>query len=349
MDARTNNNKGPAGAVPSAGEADAAADAEDAALRWLAEMDAMGNDAPEVEQARLHAWLCERPENRAAFESAERDWRALDVLRQLAADTPDPDVVGRWLWRRRLKRRYLPFAASAGMAVTVLAAVLLQYQPGFEAQYRTAIGQYEEVRLPDDSVMTLNTDSAATVRYDAGERRVYLEKGEGYFVVAPSSERPFSVVAGSGTVRAVGTAFDVYLHDGQVEVTVTEGIVEVLPDVPSAVDAAAVTVREGQKLEYRDTVGSVANIDPQKFARRLAWQEGMLDFRDDPLAEVIAEATRDTVTRITVDDPEIKELPVTGYLRAGDIDTLLDLITSNERIAVHRVAPDLVSLTARRD
>jgi ferric-dicitrate binding protein FerR (iron transport regulator) len=42
-------------------------------------------------------------------------------------------------------------------------------------------------------------------------------------------------------------------------------------------------------------------------------------------------------------------LHVTGYFRAGDIDTLLELIDSNERVSVRRINPGLVHITASRN
>jgi transmembrane sensor len=334
--------------------ADTSASAEDEALRWLVDFD----DLSEVEQARFHVWLDERPENRVAFEKVERDWRRLDVVRQLATAAPDPEVVDKWLRRRRLRRRYLPLAAAAGIAAAAIVFLMVPAQD-YEARFQTAIGRHQEILLPDDSVMRLNTNSEATVHYDAGERRVRLLRGEAHFVVASARERPFSVTAGRGTLRAVGTAFNVYLKGDVVEVTVTEGIVEVLPDVPQrgapggrpALPAPAAAVErlgKGQQLEYRETIESVSRVEPQEIARKLAWQAGMLDFQGDTLAEVIREASRYTETRITIEDPDIEGLRVTGYFRAGDVDTLLELIESNERVAVRRVNPDLVHLTARR-
>lgn len=333
----------------------AASRAEDEALEWLVDFENLSGD----EERRFFAWLDEQPEHRAAFEKVERDWRRLDVVRRLATGEPDPDVAGKWL-RRRRRRLYLPLAAAA--AVAVLAVVLVPLStPDFEAGYRTGIGEHREIHLPDDSVVALNTDSELTVRYSRDERRVVLLRGEAHFDVAHAPQRPFNVLAGAGSVRAVGTAFNVYLKGDIVEVTVTKGIVEVRPSAAPPGNAAAPkgappaalpppkTVTEGEQLEYGETIESVSHFDPQKVARRLAWQDGMLDFQGETLAEVIEEASRYTSTRITIDDPEIEGLHVTGYFRAGDVDTLLKLIESNERVAVQRIHPGLVRLTARRD
>lgn len=341
--------------------------AEDEALRWLIDLD----DLSDAGRARFHAWLREQPENRQAFENVERDWRRLDVVRELAAgvkqaaagDTPDPKIVNHWLRRRRIKRLYLPLAAAASVAA--LAVVLfLPPAPELEASYRTAIGEHRRILLPDDSVITLNTNTEASVVYTAEGRDVQLYRGEAHFVIAPSAERPFSVEAGSGTVTAVGTAFNVYVRDDLVEVTVTEGVVEVLPQAAdldavaarsqaphseSGTTAAVETLAQGERLRYRNSVESRSKVDPGELAREMAWQDGMLDFQGDTLASVIEEASRYTAMRMTIEDPEIANLSVTGYFKAGDIETLLGLIDSNELVAVQRIAPDLVHITASRD
>ena len=338
----------------------AANSAEDEALRWLVDFE----DLSEAEELQFNAWLSERPENRAAFEKVERDWRQMDVLQQLATAAPDPDVVNKWLWRRRLKRRYLPLAAAASIAVIAVALLFLPSRH-YEASYRTSIGQHQEIRLPDDSVITLNTNSSASVYYSSEERRVHLHRGEAHFVITPAPEWPFSVVAGSGTVRAVGTAFNVYLKNDIVEVTVTEGVVEVRTNAVPVIDhetlripveggalitaSVAETFAEGQTLEYSDTIESVSRMDSQTIARKLAWQDGMLDFQSETLATVIEEASRYTSTRISIEDPELEDLSVTGYFRAGDVDTLLELIESNDVVAIRRITPTLVHIVASRD
>jgi len=259
----------------------------------------------------------------------------------------EPEIANRWLWRRRLQRRYLPLAAAAGVAAITFALLLLPSED-YAASYQTAIGEHEEILLPDDSVITLNTNSEVTVFYSDAERRVHLTRGEAHFDIAPAPERLFSVVAGSGTVRAVGTAFNVYLKNDVVEVTVTEGVVEVLPNALQAADSHPKKLGEGQKLEYREKIESVSNVDQDEITRKLAWRDGMLDFQGQTLAEVIEEAGRYISTQITIADPEVAGLSVNGYIRAGEVDTLLELIESNELVTVRRIAARRVQITATR-
>lgn len=245
------------------------------------------------------------------------------------------------------RRRYLPLAAVAGVAAIATALLLLPVQK-YEATYLTAVGQNEEILLPDGSVIALNTDSELTVSYSKAERRVHLASGEAHFDIATAPERPFIVVAGSGTVRAVGTAFNVYLNDDIVEVMVTEGVVEVLPDRQQVAAGPPKTLGQGQKLEYGETIRSVSTVDTSDIARKLAWQDGMLDFQGETLAEVIREAGRYTSTRITVADPRAESLTVVGRVRAGDVEGLLEFIGSNKPVAINWVAPHHVQILATK-
>ena len=329
--------------------------AEDEALNWLVDFENLSA----AERQQFDDWLNERPENRPAFEKLERDWGRLDVLRQLETGAPDPDVVDKWLHRRRWRRRAWPLAAAAGVAAIAVIATMLLQAPSrdYDASFETALGEYKVHRLPDDSVVTLNTDSQARVEYNDTERRVHLLRGEAHFEIAPQAGRPFSVIAGASTVRAVGTAFNVYLRGEVVEVTVTEGVVEVLPgvgDPPIEVETppaapAPQTLAQGDKLEFGETLAAVSRVEPRELARQVAWQDGMLDFQGETLAAVIAEAGRYTTTRITIDDAELENLHVTGYFRAGDVETLLRLIESNEQVTIRRVTPELVRIAARVD
>ena len=253
----------------------------------------------------------------------------------------DPAVV-----RPRTRRRlYVPLAAAASAAAIVV-AFLLSSAPVYEASYSTAVGEHQEIVLPDESVIMLNTDSVVTVRYSDDRREIHLERGEAHFDVTPAPARPFRVAAGLGSVRAIGTAFNVHLDDGTVEVLVEEGVVEVETGDSRAMPPQI--LEEGQTLEYRDTLGTVSAVETDEIARRLAWHEGMLDFRGNTLAEVIEEAGRHTSTRITIVDADLENLPVSGYIRAGDVDTLLELLASQERISVNRIDAEEVQLTTTK-
>src|SRR5258707_14706380 len=90
--------------------------------------------------------------------------------------------------------------------------------------------------------------------FSARFRVIHFNLGEAYFKVAHDTQRPFWVRAGNYWVRAVGTAFNVYLRPTGVEGTVSEGTVQVVSatanaSLPSdaALTLSAAAVTPGQK------------------------------------------------------------------------------------------------------
>jgi hypothetical protein len=86
--------------------------------------------------------------------------------------------------------------------------------------------------LLDGTVVELDADTVLAIDYTPWRRRITLERGQAQFRVAPGW-RPFSVRAGDGTVRDIGTTFNVWEECGEVRVAVQQGEVEI--DLDAAV------------------------------------------------------------------------------------------------------------------
>ena len=126
------------------------------------------------------------------------------------------------------RRRWAVAAVAAGIGAMALGVAWNLYRQKEETRFQTAIGEQAAVALPDGSSFDLNTNSRIWVDYSQRQRVIRLERGEAYFKVAHDTHRPFWVRAGDYWVRAVGTAFNVYLRPTGVEVTVSEGTVKVV-------------------------------------------------------------------------------------------------------------------------
>jgi transmembrane sensor len=326
----------------------------DEALEWLVEFDA-GGVSPE-ESARFIRWLNASPHHREAFEDLQREWRRIDVVRQLDTGKVDSDVAGKWLRRQYDRRGIVPVAIAATVAAVSFGFWLAQVPSVHEAEYVTNVGEQRVVALHDESLITLNTDTKVEVRYTRDERRVRLLRGEAHFEVASAADCPFIVAAGTGAVRAVGTAFAVRMRGVAVEVTVTEGTVEVLPPdkpadrkalrtTPDRVSTTPRMLTERHKLRYgNDVVEVMSAVTTDEIKRELAWRDGMLDFESTPLSDVIAEAGRYTRNKLIIVDPELEALEFTGYFRAGDVALLMTLLESNSIIDARRVDENTVHI-----
>ena len=69
------------------------------------------------------------------------------------------------------------------------------------------------MRLPDGSLLHLNTDTTLDLDFSRGQRRVILNRGEAAFEVA-KDRRPFRVEAGTVRTEALGTEF-LLRYDGE--------------------------------------------------------------------------------------------------------------------------------------
>jgi transmembrane sensor len=179
---------------------------------------------------------------------------------------------------------------------------------------------------------------------------VALFKGEAHFNVAKDVTRPFIVIANGGLIRAVGTAFNVQvLEDANVEVTVTEGVVEVLRDANASATnfgesgdrmITPTRITRNHKIQYdpqRIATGDVAALPVEKIERELAWRHGMLSFDGQSLDIVIQEVSRYTNVEFEFARDDLREVQVGGYFKATDTDALLELLRSALDIKSQRI------------
>lgn len=338
------------------------------ACAWLAQLESGNLTRDDV--ATLREWMHRSPRHAAELRQLARLSRDLNVLTELAAPLRAAQAQLRPLRRRRLPVtawRWLAVASS--LAVVTLAAVLLFNQltsaPPWTLALATDVGERREATLPDGSVIALNTDGQLDVRYATDVRQVRLLRGEALFTVAHDAQRPFIVSAGGRQVRAVGTAFVVRVHSDLLEVAVTDGQVQVSA---AAVDGdagqrfsgtvdprpvlASARVQVGEQIALplagRQAPASVQPLSKAQMRRRLAWREGLLDFADTPLEDVVAEVGRYTQRRIVIADPELRRLRFDGLFRTGEIEPLLGALQSAFGIDVQMVDATTVALTRRQ-
>ena len=180
--------------------------------------------------------------------------------------------------------------------------------------------------------MILNTATEATVRYDKKRREIELATGEGLFEVTKDPLRPFIVRTGSVSVRAVGTVFAVRSVDQRVDVTVTEGIVELLDNsaARNAVIRRIAANEQATVMETREV--QVQSIPHAEAERRLAWRDGMVDFAGESLGAAVREINRHNRRQIVIDDAALDARPVVGIFRVDDPDGFAATVATALRV-----------------
>src|SRR3984957_20987264 len=201
-------------------------DTEREASDWFARMNA--DDVTADDHARFEAWLRTHSCNVKAYAELVATWKDLVKSGPLVRAVHFGQVMNAASARSVRSRRWLAGAVAATIGAIVLGVGWNLYRQKEESRFQTAIGAQAAVALPDGSSFDLNTNSRVEVDYSQRTRVIRLARGEAYFKVAHDTHRPFWVHAGDRWVRAVGTAFNVYLRPTGVEVTVSEGTVNVV-------------------------------------------------------------------------------------------------------------------------
>lgn len=266
-----------------------------------------------VEQQAFQEWLRADSRHETLYFEASRALRTLAIH----ADAP-PILELRRQARAQLdsfrhpapRPKWLALAASLVLAIGVWASrdywPWLLESPAAQRAYQTAIGERTRVSLPDGSVMDLDTGSRVEVAYSAGTRLVRLQQGQALFEVAHQPRRPFVVQAAGDTITAVGTRFNVRLDGDRLNVTLLEGKVNVRTAATASggPPSTPVPVSAGQKLTLRPgSVAELAVIDPLLEA---SWLKGRLIFKDETLAQAVAEINRYSAKPIVV-APDVGE------------------------------------------
>ncbi len=251
--------------------------------------------------------------------------------------------------RRQLRRRAA--AAVAALSLLVFASATWfhsESSPAASALATTAtLTQPTRQLLTDGSQIELNGDAQVRVEFSPAIRRVTIVRGEAHFEVAHDTARPFVVVAGEFSVRAVGTAFSVRLAPRDVNVLVTDGRVAVdratIDPVPAPVQPLAF-VSKGAEVAVapEDLVPNapapvvVAVSDPE-LAERLAWRVARLEFNDTPLREAVVLFNRHGNVHLSLGTPTLGELRVSGVVRADNTSALLQLLRADYGVEAQRL------------
>ena len=307
------------------------------ALAWMSRID---RGLTPVQQDEFFAWLAASPAHGESLNRCRRRWRRLDRLADWRPEfsvAPNPDLLAprpphRW-------RRWGGSALLAAACITTMATVWYRGTGPREPAAVSAPKPEDRRILPDQSVVKLNDGAMHDVLYTESERRVRLTQGEAFFIVTKNPRLPFVVEAGGATLRALGTAFNVRLVGGELEVLVAEGRVEVAranetqsnramtlaPD-PTVLGAGQ---RMSLSLDAPRGPGQVATLTRREIQQTLAWQHGLMTFQDQPLTAIVEELNRLNEQQIMLMDEPIALLRFSGTIRSANLDGFVRLLQTS--------------------
>src|SRR3984893_1536582 len=318
-------------------------DLEREASAWFARMNA--DDVTADDRTRFEAWLRAQSYNAKAYAELSATWQELVKSGPLVRAVYFGQVMNAASAPPAPRRRWAVAAVAAGIGAMALGVTWNLYKQKEETRFQTAIGEQAAVALPDGSSFDLNPNSRIWVDYSQRRRVIRLERGEAFFKVAHDTQRPFWVRAGDYWVRAVGTAFNVYLRPSGVEVTVSEGTVEVVnatanefPPSDAAITASAAAVTAGEQADVHGRAEVIHELNSAQLSRLLAWRKSSLYFQDQPLGDVVNELMRYTTLKIELDDEALRQLPVGGTFQTSPegAEALLTMLQSGFGTTIRR-------------
>lgn len=234
--------------------------------------------------------------------SEEKSWKQLLAKKQIK----EPKQI-------KKKKRWPIYWAAASIIIIIGIgiAILLGQQ-----SYTTTTGQKLSINLPDASKVQLNVSSK--VRYNSFlwhfGRKVSL-KGEAFFEVKKG--RSFKVITPTGEVGVLGTTFNVWAREQQLEVRCHSGKVKVSSAKKSEI------LQAGEKAVAK--AGSIDRSTIPSIAEQPSWTKGISKFDLAPVKRIMEEMERQFDVQIVYTGDSQKEL--TFSFPNNDLDAALRLLS----------------------
>jgi transmembrane sensor len=189
-----------------------------------------------------------------------------------------------------------------------------------------ARGTKSTIELTDGSKIWLNADSK--IKYPSvfagNTREVYLN-GEAFFEVAKNPSKPFIIHLANGTVRVLGTSFNIRAYDNEkvVETSVATGKVAFIPKYQAKLQKQdTLFITPNNKVRYL-LKEDLANVVTTIAAEDKAWTEGRLIFRGITFDEIAIELERYFGKEVRFVDEEMKSKRLTGSFQNNSLDEIM--------------------------
>jgi ferric-dicitrate binding protein FerR (iron transport regulator) len=189
-----------------------------------------------------------------------------------------------------------PSTDAAGSATGATASSDIVYNT-----MTTPKGRQFQVTLPDGTRVWLN--AASSLRYPTaftGKERKVMVTGEAYFEVVRDATHPFLVqVNPTTTVEVLGTHFNInaYSDEASISTTLLEGSVRIHSGNEKAVLEPGQQAQVGEQTQVGQSPGTGSSVSIKIIAKAnlekvMAWKNGVFDFQDATLEEVMRQLQR---------------------------------------------------------
>jgi transmembrane sensor len=237
---------------------------------------------------------------------------------------------------RKPKRMRFVWGAAAAVFVVSLGAWMfwsrqtrndtVDTSSGSLVEKQNSKGVKSTIELSDGSKIWLNADSKIqySTAFTGNTREVHLN-GEAFFDVAKNPSKPFIIHLANGTVRVLGTSFNVRAYDNEkvVETSVTTGKVAFIPKYEKKKKKQdTVYLTSNNKVRYLFTEEEVIT-EPTVSIEDKAWTEGKLIFKDMSFESIAVELERNFGKKVVFVSDAPRRFRLTGSFQNNSLHEIM--------------------------
>ena len=231
-------------------------------------------------------------------------------------------------------------AAAIGLLLIAGIAFYQFFYIGAGIMQTTGYGESKEVVLPDQSVITLNTNSTLEYarEWDNQNREVWLN-GEAYFSIAHLEDnQKFIVHTNEVSIEVLGTEFNVHHRRGDTKVVLNSG--KVALNIAKSNDTTIV-MSPGELVQYSASEDQIITriVDPEAHS---SWRNKRLTFDKTKLYEIRQILEDEYGLEVVFEDSSQSNRELSGAISIENVDVFLNGLSESLDITIVRTEDKVV-------
>jgi len=302
----------------------------------------LSGNASNDDITRLEQWVSASYENRKYYLQIKNIWDA-NSKALLPQDIPYEqafvDVQRKIRNHRRWSILSVTFRKAAAILLLPLLALTLWLGKSSRSENEfsrnpvlcevsAAFGTRSVITLSDGSRIWLNSGSSLKYpeHFTRNTREVYLN-GEGYFEVDADKKTPFIVHTGIINVKATGTKFNINASglDKNTSITLVSGKVTVCKNIDPNRSVELAEMLPDQHFTF-DTTSGTFNHTREDTYKHIAWKDGKLVFRNEPLEDVLRKIGYYYNVDMVILDGKLREYRYRATFEEESIEEIMNLL-----------------------
>lgn len=313
---------------------------DEVARAWLVKLH--GEDAATL-RPEFEAWRDAAPENRQAWERAHGQWHSAAALKQSARFGTGHTVARQ---KMSLSAMKWPGALTAAVLLAVGTGALMTTMPNGSTvssaraaeRFATARGEIRTFEIANGAAATLDTASRLDVLASGGEQHIRVVSGRAR-IRSFGTGLPIRIEAGGATIVATNAELDISIGPGgKLQIFLLRGAARFEGNWARHTTAE---IPIGKPMYFSDRGELQLGLGTDQSVAT-DWPAGWAEYDSVSLGKLVGEANRYAALPISIDDPAIARLELSGRFQvsettrfAGRIAELFDLELQQRSDGIH--------------